>query len=56
MNMLQGADVRPTTVQLNAMTAARATAAQSDGAVDGGQDGPSAGAECAADRGRVAEG
>ena len=28
MNLLQGADVRPTTVQLNAMAAARATAAK----------------------------
>jgi hypothetical protein len=29
MNILQGADVRPTTVQLKAITAARATAAAS---------------------------
>ena len=28
MNLLQGADVRPTTVQLNAIAAARATAAK----------------------------
>jgi hypothetical protein len=28
MNLLQGADVRPTTLQVNAMTAARAAAAR----------------------------